>query len=100
MSANGFFGGEFSSPTSGTGDRYASPKALRYRRGRPRERGVHRRASRGRHGVIGAHEVSALEGAMGNLSVKLNPFRRSNDEVASPRGRADSDGARSPPPPA
>ena len=43
---------------------------------------------------------AALEGAMGNLSVKLNPFRRSNDEVASPRGRADSDGARSPPPPA
>ena len=30
MSANGFFGGEFSSPTSGTGDRYASPNALRY----------------------------------------------------------------------
>ena len=43
---------------------------------------------------------AALEGAMGNLSVKLNPFRRSNDDVASPRGRADSDGARSPPPPA
>ena len=43
---------------------------------------------------------AALEGAMGNLSVKLNPFRRSNDEAASPRGRADSDGARSPPPPA
>ena len=43
---------------------------------------------------------AALEGAMGNLSVKLNPFRRSNDDAASPRGRADSDGARSPPPPA
>ena len=44
---------------------------------------------------------AALEGAMGNLSVKLNPFRRSNDEAASPRGRADSEsGARSPPPPA
>ena len=44
---------------------------------------------------------AALEGAMGNLSVKLNPFRRSNDDVASPRGRADSEsGARSPPPPA
>ena len=43
---------------------------------------------------------AALEGAMGNLSVKLNPFRR-NDEAASPRGRADSEsGARSPPPPA
>ena len=42
---------------------------------------------------------AALEGAMGNLSVKLNPFRRSNDEAASPRGRADSEsGARSPPP--
>ena len=44
---------------------------------------------------------AALEGAMGNLSVKLNPFRRSNDDAASPRGRADSEsGARSPPPPA
>ena len=44
---------------------------------------------------------AALEGAMGNLSVKLNPFRRSNDEAASPRARADSEsGARSPPPPA
>ena len=43
---------------------------------------------------------AALEGAMGNLSVKLNPFRRSNEDAASPRGRADSDGARSPPPPA
>ena len=30
MSANGFFGGEFWSPTSYTGNRYASPKALRY----------------------------------------------------------------------
>ena len=44
---------------------------------------------------------AALEGAMGNLSVKLNPFRRSNEDAASPRGRADSEsGARSPPPPA
>ena len=28
---------------------------------------------------------AALEGAMGNLSVKLNPFRRSEPEEASPR---------------
>ena len=26
--------------------------------------------------------TAALEGAMGNLSVKLNPFRRSNDDAA------------------
>ena len=58
----------------------------KYVRGALRDRDVHR---------------AALEGAMGNLSVKLNPFRRSNDDAASPRGRADSEsGARSPPPPA
>jgi len=34
---------------------------------------------------------AALEGAMGNLSVKLNPFRRSEPEEASPRARSDSD---------